>query len=162
MSKKRKQKVVTKNSYRWWGYLATLIHYSVPIIYIISAYGLFKKGEVGLKINGYGYLIIILGFGFIKNFGNMVLEDIDKHLSRTFKRVFPPMIYIVLLVLLYFSQYWINHLIGLLFAMAVGRLAALFPYYKYDKNKDRYDRLYAVQDEVDAKENIKAGILRVK
>ena len=162
MAKREKQKKLTKNSYRWWGYLAVIIHYGIPITYLMIAYGLFQDGDAGLKLNGYAYLAIIIGFAFIKNFGGMLLEDIDKHLSKSFKRVFPPMIYIVIVVILYFSKYWISHLIGLLFAIAIGRLVALYPYYKYDKKKERYDLVHSVSDKEQIKADLRKGIVRVK
>lgn len=160
MNENKEIEILTKNSYRYWGLLNSIITSGIPILYLIITYDLFKFKKSGLTM--WGWVVVILLFTFIKNFIRDFILDIRNNLSIVGKRITLISVLFVLTLLLLLSSIWVKDLTILLFVIVGSMLVSLYPFYKYHTNKERYERLKDMVEEDKDKKMLKNGKIVVK
>ena len=159
MNTQNKPKIIRKRSYKYWGLLASFINALVPILYITFMYDIFKNS--GIKGTYWLWIIIIIILNFAKRFILDFIANFNETYSKTQKRISYILTIVIVAIVLIASTYFLKDLVMLLFALAGGMLASLYPYHKYHTNKDKYDRLKKVQTKLNDEDDIKSGKIKL-
>lgn len=156
-------KVITKNSYRYWGLAESLITTLIPIFYLFFNYKLYKiGGDKGVKFTIWAWIVIIIVLGFIKNFVTKFILDLRENQSDFAKRGTRIVVLSLVILFLTFSYLWIKDLMVLLLVYVISLILSLYPYYKYTKNKAYYDKLKGISEDENLKGEINQGNIVIK
>lgn len=153
-------RIVSKNSYRYWGLLENLITTLTPILYIFFNYQLYKK--MSGKVTYWVWIIIFIVIGFAKRFIINFVLDLRKNQSEFAKRGMRIMIIVLISMLILFSYQFVKDLIVLALVYSGGLLLSMYPYYHYTKNKAFYEKVIDVKENEDIKDDLRSGKLKIK
>lgn len=153
-------KIISKNSYRYWGLLENIITAIVPITYIFFNYELYKKGNG--KVTYWTWIIIVIILSFLKKFITNFILDLRKNQSEFAKRGTRIVVLIFTALILMFSYIWVKDMIMLLFVYSGGLLLSMYPYYHYTKNKAYYEQVKGISKDEEIKGKLKDGSIIVK
>ncbi len=153
-------RVVSKRSYKYWGLVADIITPLTLILYITFTYSIFKKSS--MQVTAIFWIVLIILISALKNIIVNFVLDLRKHQSAVSKRATRIVFLSLLGLLLVFNYLWLKDLIILLFVFVLGQALSMYPYYKYNKNKDFYDKVKGISKDEEIKQDLKDGKLVIK
>lgn len=160
MNKDTQARTITKNSYRWWGYLSDFLTYLTPILWITFKYNIFTNNKLGFT--SWFWIIMIFVLGFLKSTFVKYLKEFNETFTAVNKRVIFIFSWVVVLILFFFFIDFVIDIAWIFSFYVLGLVLSLFPYAMYNKNKEYYDRIKKAQNKVNDEEDIKSGRVRVK
>lgn len=130
-----------KKNYRFFGLLANLIQYGIPLSYIVYRYDIFENEEAKKSITGWGLIIFAIIYFIFQNKIKESIRSYDQRLGLVAKKGKWGMFFSMVALFLGFASLWID---GMIYFMATLGLSNLFslPFWNiYYKRKTEYDEL---------------------